>query len=735
MLGNTRSVRRQLNWINVLLVASALVGILGAWEIAKGARLHELNFLHIKYNHILADAVVDFERTGNTSASDLKEIVNRVRRQPVACLEVIGPFERVAMRAAGTYDAIVLCEKDVALANQIQAQIDAYNYGEISKAELCVALKAAVQGFSDNSAAFEPLVTHTVNLVFWSMMGLIILKGVLVVGIGVAVSRDVASNYAQLAGAQQESERLSAKLKRSRERFDRAVKGSEVGIWDYDIVGNDVYYSGKVWELLGYSLEDAQITRFDFEDRLHPDDRKKSLKALQAHLERGTPYDIQFRGRGKEGDYRWYRVKGQATWDDDGNPIRIAGSVSDIQELIESRQQAEEANKLKSEFLANMSHEIRTPMNGMLGMAQALKLTHLTSRQEEMVDVINQSGDALLNVIDDILDISKIEAGKLNIEVTEFDLSALVSSVEMLHRPKAEDKGLRFTVTADPGVEGTYQGDPTRIRQILNNLLSNAIKFTNEGSIDVTVTDEADDPARSELVFAVRDTGIGIDADQLSTLFNPFAQADSSTTRRFGGSGLGLAICKKLVRLMGGWIDAHSILDKGSVFRFGITLEKNQSAGDKSTKPKISDSPAIHSLPLRILAAEDNVQNQLVLTALLSSFGAHITVVANGQEVIDAWQSGTFDIVLMDIQMPGMDGVAATREIRQREKQQNRRPIPIIALTANAMTHQVEAYLEAGMNAHLAKPIQIEPLVKLLMRFAPDTAASSSPAPPRAAAS
>ncbi len=737
MSGNTHSVRQQLGWINILFVASAVVGIFGAWEIAKGARLHELNFLHIKYNHILADAVQDFEKTGRTTASDIKEIVHKVREQPAECLNVVGILERGAMRAAGTYEAVRLCHQDIALADKTIAALDAYVYDSISKPEVCAALKAAVQGFSDNSAAFEPLVSKTVNFVFYAMMGLIVLKSVLIAILGFALSRDVVRNYTDLERAQQESDKLSQKLRKIRERFEHAVRGSEVGIWDYDITNQEVYYSGKVWELLGYTREDARGVTLDFEDRLHPEDKERCMAAFNNHLQAGDPYDIQYRGRCKDGSYRWFRVKGQATWDDEGNPIRMAGSVSDIQELVESRWRAEEASQLKSEFLANMSHEIRTPMNGMLGMAQALQMTDLTRQQEDMVDVITQSGDALLSVINDILDISKIEAGKLEIEQTQFSLEGLLDSVELLHRPKLDAKGIDFRIQVNAGVAGDYKGDPTRIRQILNNLISNATKFTETGEVDVIVSADETGGAQA-LVFAVRDTGIGIDERQLQTLFMPFAQADASTTRRFGGSGLGLAICKNLVSLMHGSIDAESTPGAGSTFRFRIPLHRSDS-------PNVTDADAQSNMPLsgnaqdepclKILAAEDHPQNQLVLKALLDSMGAELSIVSTGREAIDAWAERDYDIILMDVQMPDMDGVQATSEIRAREATEGRPQTPIIALTANAMTHQVDQYLAAGMNAHIAKPIQVEQLVGLLVRYGQDRTTAPETVPPVRAAS
>ncbi len=386
-------------------------------------------------------------------------------------------------------------------------------------------------------------------------------------------------------------------------------------------------------------------------------------------------------------------------------------------ELREEKRAAEAANVAKSSFLAAMSHEIRTPMNGVLGMASVLSQTGLEASQRDMLDIITQSGQSLLTILNDILDLSKIESGKLEIERTSFCLDEIVRSCEALFGMKAEEKGLAFDIQVREGAHGTYHGDPTRIRQILNNLVSNAIKFTDKGGVDIRVRrTDTREPGVVRLEFEVEDTGIGMHSETTERLFSPFTQADSSTNRQFGGTGLGLAISKRLCRLMDGWIQATSEFGTGSMFSFFVQVAVN----DEASLPKPEATPFNHqstepvSRGLRILAAEDNKTNRILLRAFLEPLDADLTMVKNGREAVDAWRIRDFDIALMDIQMPVMDGIAAVKEIRGCESRERLVRIPIIAVSANAMTHQVCEYLEAGMDAHIAKPIDQAELLQLI---------------------
>jgi signal transduction histidine kinase/ActR/RegA family two-component response regulator len=364
---------------------------------------------------------------------------------------------------------------------------------------------------------------------------------------------------------------------------------------------------------------------------------------------------------------------------------------------------AEAANEAKSAFLATMSHEIRTPLNGVLGMAQAMAVDQLSSVQHERLEVIRQSGEALLAILNDVLDLSKIEAGRFELEQVEFDLGELMKGAHSAFTALANKKGLSFDLTVDDGAKGVYLGDPTRVRQILYNLISNALKFTEHGEVRVTAarTDEA-------LVLMVADTGPGIAADRVGALFDKFTQADASTTRRYGGTGLGLAICRELAQLMGGEITVESRLGEGTRFLVKAPLPKvGDALAPAFQSPPTPPAALEPSLPkIRVLAAEDNSVNQLVLKTLLHQIGVEPLVVENGQEAVDAWKDAGWDVILMDMQMPVMDGLTAARAIRQAESEMGRSRTPIVALTANAMSHQIQACLAAGMDGHVAKPIE-----------------------------
>jgi signal transduction histidine kinase/ActR/RegA family two-component response regulator len=377
----------------------------------------------------------------------------------------------------------------------------------------------------------------------------------------------------------------------------------------------------------------------------------------------------------------------------------------------ERESMAEEANRAKSTFLATMSHEIRTPLNGVLGMAQALAIDDLSDVQRERVSVIRESGEALLAILSDVLDLSKIEAGKLELEETEFDLGDIVRGAHSAFTALANKKGLSFGLDIDDSAKGVYRGDPTRLRQILYNLISNGLKFTESGEIRVSAT-----RVDGELCLTVTDTGLGIPAERLCSLFSKFVQVDASTTRRFGGTGLGLAICRELAELMGGRIEAESELGKGSRFVVKLNIPRIGAAQPRSNLMTLETEISATPLSLRVLAAEDNSVNQLVLKTLLHQVGVDPTVVENGLLAVEAWEADEWDLILMDVQMPQMDGIAATQAIRAHEVETGRRRTPIIALTANAMSHQIATYVAAGMDNHVAKPIDAKRLFQVLER-------------------
>ena len=382
--------------------------------------------------------------------------------------------------------------------------------------------------------------------------------------------------------------------------------------------------------------------------------------------------------------------------------VREDDLKSAMRELEEARDAANAANVLKTQVLANMSHEIRTPLNGVLAMAEVMAMGELGATQRDRLDVIRRSGELLLAVLNDVLDLSKIEAGKLTLFEEDFDVEAVFALARDSYAVVAQGKGLDFSLEIAESARGSWRGDADRLRQVIGNLLSNAIKFTPKGGVRAVVeTGEA-----GGLRLVIHDTGVGIAPEKQLTLFEKFTQADNSATRRFGGTGLGLAICRELIHMMGGTIRVESTEGEGSTFTVELPLLRGEPAAALNPDVVYGSSGG----NLRLLAAEDNPTNQQVLGAVLASLGIEVQIVPNGQEAVEAWRTGSYDLILMDIQMPLMDGITAAARIREAETAAGRRRTPIVALTANALTHQVEEYLAVGMDAHVAKPIEIAKL-------------------------
>ncbi len=508
-------------------------------------------------------------------------------------------------------------------------------------------------------------------------------------------------------------------LKERNERYDIISKATNDIIWDWDLLTDKVKWTGQGIEKYlkpGCAIEN--ITDDFWASGLHPDEKSKVIKSIyHAINSKVSSWESDYRFLKNDGSYAYTNSRGYVMKNEQQVPVRMIGSMQDItdrkQAEIETQQArlaAEEARKTQEQFLANMSHEIRTPMNGVIGMAQLLSTTTLSSDQKEYVNTIKESADHLMVIINDILDLTRIVAGKIHISKTPYQWAELAHTIICMHQPSAQKKQLELKCNIQCNVPLLLVGDPVRLSQVLNNLVGNAVKFTERGEVTMLIQLEEEQDASAILSFSITDTGIGIATEKIESVFERFIQVAGDSKRKYGGTGLGLTITRQLVELQGGTIRAKSEQGKGSVFTFTLPVLKG-TGNNQPVKKTAFPIPVNVLHNIEVLLVEDNLINQKVALKLLTNQGAKVDIANHGKEALDWLVRKKYDVLLMDIQMPEMDGYETTTIIRQKMNA----PVcdvPIIAMTASALIADREKCLLAGMNDFIAKPFMAKELVE-----------------------
>ena len=487
---------------------------------------------------------------------------------------------------------------------------------------------------------------------------------------------------------------------------------AHVGSWEFNLFTSGLHWSKETYRLFELENHPEEGLYDAWRKKCHPEDIQPLDNAIENTIKTGAPFNVEHRIVLQDGSIRYITCIGEAVKDNNDQIVGLKGTDQDVT-------LQKQAALAKSEFLSSMSHEIRTPMNGVIGISNLLMDESLTEVQRGYVRTLNFSAQHLSSIVSDILDFSKIESGNLVFEKLPFHLKEIVSNVFNLFENMANEKHLRLEFYPDPRIDYLLSGDYVRLSQVLSNLISNAIKFTEKGTVEIAYTLKEENTHDLKIVFTIKDTGIGIDSVQKERIFDNFSQANATISRKYGGTGLGLAISKKIVEQQGGTISVESQLGQGSIFTVELLFDKHL---NKQTTPALSQPPTVSVDKLqgiKLLVAEDNTVNVLVLTALLKKWGVKYTIAKDGQEAIECVQKENFDAIIMDIQMPNVDGKEATQVIRQMADDQKRN-IPIIAFTAEASLESHQDFLNSGFNDCMTKPFQPENLYLMLTKYQPD---------------
>lgn len=506
---------------------------------------------------------------------------------------------------------------------------------------------------------------------------------------------------------------VEAALEESEENYRVMTERNPVMIWKSGVDGSKLYFNRTWYEFTG--LKPEEIHRNSWVETVHPDDRNHYMDLYEHSIRHKKPYRAEFRMRYRDGSYRWVLASASPRYSSLGEFRGFIGSKTDIHAqkemmkvLEDTTQKALSSEKAERKFVTNMSHEIRTPITGILGIADLMSQMELDHESKDYLADIQISARNLLELVNNVLDFSKLQAGKMVIDYTPFDLFAKVEDIVKPFHFFADQKNIKLLTVIEPNVPQYLVGAPGKIGQILTNFLGNALKFTHQGSVEIRIAVQASNAKEVVLKFSVSDTGIGIPKDRVADIFKPFIQGDSSTTRKYGGTGLGLTISKEFAEAMRGEIGAESVQDQGSTFHFSIPMQV--SSPEALNEGKSSDSSKDVRLKANLLVVEDNLINQKIATKLLESRGAKVEVAHDGQEALQKISKTNYDLILMDCQMPILDGYQATKEIRETLKLK----IPVIAMTAHALQGDREKCLAAGMNDYITKPIDKVQLFKML---------------------